>query len=101
MKQKEIIAIADAHIKARNAGNFTHPRTVKFTSKKELFEAFKRGETVETALDEIEIRFCTITSIMLAGVLGHTSQKYRTNVRKAFKKLIAHLEATTPESVPQ
>jgi hypothetical protein len=73
---------------------------VKFTSKKELFEAFKRGETVEAALDEIEIRFCTITSIMLAGVLGHTSTVYRTKVRKAFRTLLPYLEHVN-ESVTQ
>jgi len=78
-------AIADAHIKARLEGNFDDP---KVTTKQELMDAILEGKTFSGLLDEIEVRFTSITSILLSRKLFHQSNNYKAGVYKGFKILI-------------
>jgi hypothetical protein len=67
---KQAKAIADAHIK------------------EELIEALLSGKTFSELLEEIEMRFTSITSILLSRQLFHQSNNYRSGVYKGFKILI-------------
>jgi hypothetical protein len=78
-------AIADAHIKARLEGNFDDP---KVTTKQEMFDAILEGKTFSGLLDEIEVRFTSITSIILSRKLFHQSKNYKSGVYKGFKILL-------------
>lgn len=82
---KETKAIADAHIQARLTGNFDDP---KVTTRDEIIAALKEGKTFSQLLDEIEMRFTSITSILLSRQLFHQSNNYRSGVYKGFKILI-------------
>lgn len=82
---KQAKAIADAHIKARLQGNFDDP---KVTTKEELIEALLSGKTFSELLEEIEMRFTSITSILLSRQLFHQSNNYKAGVYKGFKILI-------------
>jgi hypothetical protein len=81
---KEVKAVADAHIKARIEGNFDNPRV---TSKQEIIDALNEGKTFEELLNEIEIRFVSITSNILQRALNHTSGAYKKGVYKGFRIL--------------
>jgi hypothetical protein len=78
-------AIADAHIKARLEGNFDDP---KVTTKQEMFDAILEGKTFSGLLDEIEVRFTSITAIILSRKLFHQSKSYKSGVYKGFKILL-------------
>jgi hypothetical protein len=78
-------AIADAHIKARVDGNFDDP---KVTTKQEMIDDILDGKTFSGLLDEIEMRFTSITSIILSRKLFHQSNNYKAGVYKGFKILL-------------
>jgi hypothetical protein len=78
-------SIADAHIQARLNGTFDDP-TVK--NREELIQQLKEGKTFSQLLDQIEIKFTSITSILLSRKLFHQSQNYKKGVYKGFKTLI-------------
>lgn len=78
-------AIADAHIEARITNNFTDPQVA---TREELLTKLHEGETFEQLIREIEFRYCSVTSMLLSGMMNHTSSSYKQAVYKAFKKLI-------------
>ena len=81
---KEVKAIADAHIAARINNSFDD---VEFYGKEELLRLMREGKTFSRVMHEIEIRFCSITSTLMARSLCHTTNAYKTAVYNAFKKL--------------
>lgn len=81
---KQVKAIADAHIAARINDNFDD---IKFSGKDELLRLMREGKTFSGVMDEIEIRFCSITSTLMARKMRHTTNTYKTSVYNAFKKL--------------
>lgn len=82
---KEAKAIADAHIQARRNNDFTNPEV---TTKEELIDKLHEGETFEALLREIEVRFCSVGSVMMSSIMNHTSNNYKAAVYKGFKLLI-------------
>lgn len=78
-------AIADAHIQARITNNFTDPQV---STREELLTKLHEGETFEQLIREIELRYCSVTSILLSGMMNHASHSYKQAVYKAFKRLI-------------
>lgn len=80
-------AIADAHMRARGEGKFDD---IVIRSKAELLEALWSGRTFSALMDEIEWRYCNITSIVLSEISKGTyqSRSYKANVYKAFKNLL-------------
>ena len=83
----QIKAIADAHIEARKTNKFDNPRV---TTAGEVFAELKAGKTFEEVIRQIEIRYCSIGSILLSTQLSYTSQAYRSSVYKGFKSLFNH-----------
>jgi hypothetical protein len=80
-------AIADAHMKARSEGKFDD---IVVQSKAQLIEALWSGRTFSALMDEIEWRYCNITSLMLNEMSKGTyqSNSYKSNVYKGFKNLL-------------
>ena len=82
---KETKMIADAHLLAKQTGLFNDP---VISSKDELIQALKQGQTFSKLMDEIEIRFVSVTSLMMAHVLDHESGAYKKGIYKGFKQLL-------------
>jgi hypothetical protein len=80
---KELKAIADAHIEARKTGNF-NPKEFN-RSKKALIQNMKDGHTYEALIDQIEISFCSVTTLIIGAVLGAESKAYKAGIYKGFK----------------
>jgi nitroimidazol reductase NimA-like FMN-containing flavoprotein (pyridoxamine 5'-phosphate oxidase superfamily) len=53
-----------------------------------MFDAILEGKTFSGLLDEIEVRFTSITSIILSRKLFHQSKNYKSGVYKGFKILL-------------
>lgn len=85
MNRKRINEIASAHIEARNTGKFDD---IPVTSRDELMRHLADGKTFSNVLDQVEIRFCTITSLILARSMSHNTDAYRRQVRKGFNALL-------------
>ena len=81
---KQAKAIADAHIEAKIAKSFSNP---SFAYPEEMRNAIKNGATSEALMEEVEIRYCPITSIILAN-MGHISKAYRSGVYQGFRILL-------------
>ena len=83
----QVKAIADAHLKARSEGKFDN---ILVRSKAELFEALWSGRTFSALMDEIEWRYCNVTSLVLNEMSKGTyqSNSYKSNVYKGFKNLL-------------
>jgi hypothetical protein len=82
---KQTKAIADAHIEARISGTFDNPPV---STRDEVIEALKSGKTIDAVLDQIEIKFTSITAILLSRKLFHQSKNYKAGVYKGFKILL-------------
>jgi hypothetical protein len=82
---KETKAIADKYIQAAIDGKFDD---VKIKNPAELKQALKDGKVIKALLDEIEIRYVSITSIMMNRMLLHQSAAYRNGIYKGFKILL-------------
>jgi hypothetical protein len=84
----QVKAIADAHIKARIKGEF-NPCECKTIE--DVRQAMMGGHTFEFAMDEIEIRFMPVGTILLARRFDYCSSTYKSAVYRAFKKLFAQV----------
>lgn len=82
--------IADAHILARIDDSFTNPQV---SSKEELLMKLDEGETFIDLMKQIEVRFCSVGSCLMSGVMNHVSQSYKASVYKGFKILLDKEEA--------
>lgn len=84
---KEVKAIADAHLIAKAEGKFDD---VIVRDKSELLEALWSGKTFSHLMLEIEIRFCSVTSVALTIISDgkYQSNSYKANIYKGFKKLL-------------
>jgi hypothetical protein len=75
-------AIADRHINAKFNDKFD---AVDFKTREELVAGIKNGKAYKELLDEIEIRFVNITSLMIGAVLNEKTVAYKNGVYKGFK----------------
>ena len=82
---KETKMIADAHILAKQTGLFDD---TLISSKDELIHALKQGQTFSKLMNQIEIRFVSVTSLIMANGLNHTSETYKKGIYKGFKQLL-------------
>lgn len=79
----ELKAIADAHLRARMDDKFDDDNV---TNREELISALRNGRTFSKLLDEIEIRYSTISSILMCRTLKHVTEAHRKAVYKGFKQ---------------
>jgi len=82
---KKIKAIADAHIEAKIKGEFDDTFV---STKSELIKALENGKTFRSLLDNIEARYCTITSMLLSSTALGVSQSYKKGVYAGFKEVL-------------
>jgi len=82
--------IRDRHLKAKQEGSFDYPNGHKINSRDELIKILNSGKTSQGFLEEIEIRYCNVTSIMLSN-MSYNSQSYRSGINKGFSKILANL----------
>jgi len=82
---KKTKMIADAHLLAKKTGLFNDPVV---SDKDQLLQALKQGQTFSKLMDEIEIRFVSVTSLMMAHILDHNSKAYKKGIYKGFKQLL-------------
>jgi chaperone required for assembly of F1-ATPase len=85
---KETKAIADKYITARQ-NNVFHPLTA--TTREEVIQGIMRGEVYEEVLNQIEVRYCSITSTLIGRQFAHTTQAYRGSIYKGFKVLLGEV----------
>ena len=70
---KKVKAIADAHIEAKLKGEFDNPYVA---TKQDLIKELEDGKTFRSLLDNIEARYCTITSMLLSSTALGVSKSY-------------------------
>ena len=86
----EVKAYADAHIRARLTSSFDNPPVA---TREQVMTAIKSGQTFEEVMNQIETRFCSISSIIFVRSIARLStgievpEAYRRDVYKGFKKL--------------
>ena len=83
---KEIKAIADKHLEARISGKFDDPSV---DTKSEVINALRSGKTFSAVMDQIEIRFISITSLIMQKHLNHISESYKRSIYKGFNILLS------------
>lgn len=81
----QVKAIAEAHLKAKIDGKFDNPIV---TTKDEVIEALLQGKTFSEVLNQIELRYVSITSNLYARLLDYNTDAYRKGVYKGFKSLL-------------
>ena len=81
----QIKKIADAHIEARITRKWDNPIC---KTAQDVFKFTLDGKTIEPLMDEIEIRNCSITSIVMAKQLSHPSLAYKKGVYQGFSNLL-------------
>lgn len=84
MKTKK--QIIDAHIEARLTNTFNEKVV---SSRQELIDALHEGYTFKKLVEEIEIRFISVTSIVSMVTFKHMSQAYKQGIRKGFNSILA------------
>jgi hypothetical protein len=77
--------IADNHIEARIHKSFTDSEV---KSEAELIDKLQQGETFSSVMLEVELRYCSVGSCLLSGMMDYVSQSYKANIYKGFKQLI-------------
>lgn len=77
--------IADAHIAARISGNFDNPETI---SKDDAMSKLRAGVTFSWVMEQVEIRFCSVGSILMSRHFDAVSQSYKAGIYKGFKSLL-------------
>lgn len=82
---KKYIEIANNHINAKINNSFSNPLV---NNREEIIHQLKQGETFEKIMDQIEIRFMSITTVIYCRSLGQINETYKKQVRKAFRQLI-------------
>jgi len=85
MNRKKLNDVISAHIDARINNKFDDPCV---STKEDVISMLMDGKTFSTVMDQIEVRFCTITSLILAKAMDHRTDAYRRQVRKGFKVLL-------------
>lgn len=80
-------AIADSYINAKIQNKFDSI-TPDIKTKQDLINKIKEGNIYREVLDQIEIKFCPITSILMSSQFNHTSHAYKAAIYKGFKVLL-------------
>ena len=79
--------IANNHIQARLTNKF-NPVRDDVKTKDDVIQKLLQGYVYEEVLREIEIKFCSVTSLLMQGQFGYSSKAYKAAVYKGFKALL-------------
>jgi hypothetical protein len=84
----ELKAIAEAHIKARLEEKFDNPQA---STKEEVLRLLREGKTFSAVMNQIEMRYASITSILMMRTLSsknvYVPQAYKNAIYRGFKIL--------------
>jgi hypothetical protein len=86
MNRTKFNEIVSAHIEARVNNKFDDPAV---NCKDDVISCLMDGKTFSAVMDQIEIRFCSVTSLIIARAVDHRTDAYRRQVRKGFKVLLS------------
>ena len=85
----QIKAIANAHLEAKKRGQYDNP---KVYSNEEALNKMLEGYTFSKVVDEIEIKYMSITTqLMGATLFGHISDGYKRDFYKGFKEIFSNI----------
>lgn len=79
--------IADNHIQARLTNEFD-PVSEDVKTKDDVIQKLLQGYVYEDVLHQIEIRFCSVTCLLMHSQFGYSSKAYKAAVYKGFKALL-------------
>lgn len=82
--------IVKAHIEAKINDKWS---IINVCTLGEIKDGLTRGKTFKALYDEIEIRYCSVGSIILSNpaTFGHMSHSYKTGISKGFKWVFGEL----------
>ena len=83
--RKQIRQIADAHISSKMSGYYDNPSV---SSKEELITQMLDGKTFSEVVGQIESRFISITSLLIASQFDHITEAYKKQIYKGIKTLL-------------
>tara|TARA_R110000868_G_scaffold310386_1_gene571617 strand:- start:668 stop:934 length:267 start_codon:yes stop_codon:yes gene_type:complete len=83
--RKQIRQIADAHISSKMSGYYDNPAV---SSKDELIAQMLDGKTFSEVVGQIESRFISITSLLIASQFDHITEVYKKQIYKGIKTLL-------------
>jgi len=81
---KQVKAIADRHIEAR-LGQRSYDEMPEGITLEQLLTDLMDGKTYEYVIKRVEAKFCSIGSSVMAHVIQHCSNSYRSAVYKGFR----------------
>jgi hypothetical protein len=83
---KQTKAIADAHIQARLDEKWDTDLNIKTAD--DVMTALLNGKVIEEVMNQVEVRYCSITAGLTARLMGYASENYRRDVYRGFKYLL-------------
>jgi len=85
-------AIVDAYLAAKFSGKWDEDCAIKTPA--DLRKALVEGKVNKTVMEEIELRFTSITSMILASntMFNHLSNSYKAGIRQGFRILFNNLK---------
>ena len=83
--RKQIRQIADAHISSKMSGYYDNPIV---TSKKELIAQMLDGKTFSEVVGQIESKYISITSLLIARQFDHITEAYKKQIYKGIKTIL-------------
>jgi hypothetical protein len=83
--RKQIRQVADAHISSKMSGYYDDPSVC---SRDELIAQMLDGKTFSEVVGQIESRFISITSLLIASQFDHITEAYKKQIYKGIKSLL-------------
>ena len=83
--RKQIRQVADAHISSKMSGYYDNPSV---SSKEELITQMLDGKTFSEVVGQIESRFISITSLLIASQFDHITEAYKKQIYKGIKSIL-------------
>jgi len=80
--------IANDHLQAAKSNTWSYSSGSFKGSTDCALAQIKAGSTFEDVHNQIEAMYCTTGSIVISGLMNHTSQNYLNNYRKGWKILL-------------
>lgn len=83
--RKQIRQVADAHIQSKMSGYYDNPLVL---SKEDMIRQMLDGKTFSAVVGQIESRFISITSLLIASQFDHITEAYKKQIYKGIKTLL-------------
>ncbi len=83
--RKQIRQVADAHISSKMSGYYDDPSVC---SRDELIAQMLDGKTFSEVVGQIEIRYISITSLLISSQFDHITEAYKKQFYKGIKSLL-------------